>query len=349
MDVQSRYDLIAKNLVEVLGDKEEMKKIISQRPLKIYWGTAPTGTIHIGYLLPMLKIADFIDANCEVTVLLADIHATFDNLKSTPEQVKYRTNYYETMIIQLANILQIDITKLRFVKGSDFQYNKDYVNDVYKSQTIVKVNDAKHAGSEVVKQTENSTMSSLLYPSFQSLDLPYLNCDAFAGGLDQRKIAVFSQSLLPKLGYAKGFYLLNPMLPSLSKTANSSGKMSASDQSSKIDLLDEPKDIKKKISACYCLPGNIDDNNLLVFARSVIFPILGRMTTRFTINRPEKYGGILTYDSYQTLEDDFREEKLHPIDLKLGISDHLTTFLDPLRKVFKQDEFRDILAKAYQS
>ncbi|KAF8425417.1 hypothetical protein L210DRAFT_3567467, partial [Boletus edulis BED1] len=37
---------------------------------KTYWGTAPTGRPHIGYYVPLTKIADFLRAGVEVKVLL---------------------------------------------------------------------------------------------------------------------------------------------------------------------------------------------------------------------------------------------------------------------------------------
>lgn len=45
---------------------EKLKSIISERPLKLYWGTATTGKPHIAYFVPMMKIADFLRAGCEV-------------------------------------------------------------------------------------------------------------------------------------------------------------------------------------------------------------------------------------------------------------------------------------------
>lgn len=45
--VQEQYDLITRNLHEVLGGQRIMT-ILKQRNLKIYWGTATTGRIHLG-------------------------------------------------------------------------------------------------------------------------------------------------------------------------------------------------------------------------------------------------------------------------------------------------------------
>lgn len=67
-----------RNLQEVQGESE-MAKVVAERPLKIYWGTATTGKPHVGmsssfgfysyvqgYFVPMCKIADFLLAGCEV-------------------------------------------------------------------------------------------------------------------------------------------------------------------------------------------------------------------------------------------------------------------------------------------
>jgi tyrosyl-tRNA synthetase len=59
--------LIVRNLQEVLGD-DRLRKILDERDLRLYWGTATTGRPHIAYFVPMAKIADFLHAGCEVQV-----------------------------------------------------------------------------------------------------------------------------------------------------------------------------------------------------------------------------------------------------------------------------------------
>jgi len=63
-----KYSLIVRNLQEVLGD-DRLRKILDERDLRVYWGTATTGRPHIAYFVPMAKIADFLHAGCEVQVL----------------------------------------------------------------------------------------------------------------------------------------------------------------------------------------------------------------------------------------------------------------------------------------
>jgi len=71
--IDEKIHLITRNLQEVMGGSdgketiEQMRSILaSGRDLKIYWGTATTGAPHIGYFVPMSKIADFLRAGCQV-------------------------------------------------------------------------------------------------------------------------------------------------------------------------------------------------------------------------------------------------------------------------------------------
>jgi len=240
MNVDEKYNLITRGLHEVIGDTAEIKKILSERQLKIYWGTAPTGRIHIGYFVPMLKIADYLRAGCHVTILLADLHAFLDNMKSTYQQVEIRTQYYEIMLSAILRIMGLDAYtssftpdnimisssvsssggrtnsgQLKFVRGSSYQLSEKYNLDVYKANSFVTVARAQHAGAEVVKQSENPAINGLLYPTLQALDEEYLGVDAEHGGVDQRKIFGHAMEIMPRLGYKKRFYFLNDMVPGL--------------------------------------------------------------------------------------------------------------------------------------
>lgn len=118
-----KYKLITRNLAEWLGD-EKLKSILKKRDLKLYWGTATTGKPHIGYFVPMSKIADFLRAQTEVIILFADLHAYLDNMKAPWELLELRTQYYEAIIKSILKSIDVPLDKLKFVKGTDFQLSK---------------------------------------------------------------------------------------------------------------------------------------------------------------------------------------------------------------------------------
>ncbi|KAJ1943725.1 Tyrosine--tRNA ligase cytoplasmic, partial [Kickxella alabastrina] len=60
---EEKLTLIKRNLQEVLGEAE-LVKILAERDISLYWGTAPTGRPHVGYFVAMTKIADYLRAGC---------------------------------------------------------------------------------------------------------------------------------------------------------------------------------------------------------------------------------------------------------------------------------------------
>jgi tyrosyl-tRNA synthetase len=350
MNSEERYTLITKNIEEVIGDDTLKAKLAAREELKIYWGTSPTGKPHIGYLLPLIKLGHFLKAHCRVIVLFADIHAYLDSKKSTLELVKYRVKYYEEIIKKTLQLLGINISILFFRQGSQFQLTPRYTLEMYKMITKISVNEAQRAGSEAVKQCENPMLSSLVYPILQALDEEYLDVDIEFGGVDQRKIFSLSHDFLPKIGYNKRIHLMNPMIPSFNRgdEVKDTKKMSCSDPASKIDLLDDPKDIQKKINKAYCEVGNIIDNPLLTFCKYVIFPILELQGEKvFNIDRPENYGGVMSFSRYEDFEEHYANRLVHPVDLKQGVRDFIIKFLEPLRDYFSTEEKVELIKKAY--
>ncbi|AMD22795.1 HHR026Wp [Eremothecium sinecaudum] len=349
VDPKEAYELIVKNLQEVLNP-QIIKHVleVEKRPLKLYWGTAPTGKPHCGYFVPMTKLAHFLKAGCEVTVLLADLHAFLDNMKAPLEVVNYRAKYYEFAVKAILRSLNVPIDKLRIVVGSSYQTSHNFTMDLFRMSNIVSQNDAKRAGADVVKQVANPLLSGLVYPLMQALDEEYLGVDAQFGGVDQRKIFVLAEEHLEALGYKKRAHLMNPMVPGLTQ----GGKMSASDPNSKIDLLEDPKQVKKKINTAYCSPGDIENNGLLSFIQFVIAPIqelkFGPGQFSFFIDRPEKFGGPITYTSFEDMKEDFKEQKLSPPDLKIGVTAAINELLAPVREEFANShEFQEAATKGY--
>ncbi|XP_063311977.1 tyrosine--tRNA ligase, cytoplasmic [Pelobates fuscus] len=334
---EEKVELITRNLQEVLGE-DKLKEILKERELKIYWGTATTGKPHVAYFVPMSKVADFLKAGCEVTILFADLHAYLDNMKAPWDLLELRTRYYEQVIQAMLLSIGVPLERLRFIRGTEYQLSKEYTLDVYRLSSVVTQHDAKKAGAEVVKQVEHPLLSGLLYPGLQALDEEYLKVDAQFGGVDQRKIFTFAEKYLPALGYAKRIHLMNPMVPGLT-----GGKMSSSEEESKIDLLDSPADVKKKLKKAFCEPGNIENNGVLSFTRHVLFPL----KSEFVVLRDEKYGGNKTYTDFETLEKDFAEELVHPGDLKASVEKALNKLLDPIREKFATPEMRKLSNGAY--
>ncbi len=325
MDIKKRLELVKRNTAEILSENELELLLNEKKKPVVYWGTAITGKPHIGYLLPALKIADLLKAGFEVKILLADLHGALDN---TPWDIlEKRYKYYEKLIPLMIEAIagKASLKNLKIIKGSSFQLKPDYISDVLKISSIISVHDAHKASAEIVKQGENPRLSGLLYPAMQIIDEQYLNTDIQLGGTDQRKIFVLARESLPKIGYKKRIEIMNPLLPGLVGE-----KMSASDEKSKIEFLDTGPRIYEKIKSADCVAGDAN-NGLMAFLNHVLMVIKQDKKEKFIIDRPDKYGGKLEYESYDEIKNDFTSEKLHPLDLKNALAEEIIKLLKPIQ------------------
>ncbi len=335
MNLKERFDLVARNTSEVIT-REELRKLLEDKKHPVgYIGYAPTGKLHAGHLIPLLKIGDFLKAGFKFKFLIANLHAHLDDRKSPWHLLDARSIYYEEIIRSVFESLKIDTDGLQFVKGSDFQLSSEYISDVLRMSTELTSKRALHSASEVCR-VENPKVSTLIYPIMQALDEPYLDVDVQYGGMDQRKILVMAREYLPKLGYKSRIEVMTPLLPGLT-----GGKMSASDVKSKIDLLDPEKEIERKVNSAYCKEGDVKDNGVLAFCEYFLFPYKGKLN----IERDKKFGGDVGYDEFNELKKDFAAKKLHPMDLKKSVSRELNLVLEPVRKKFEKKE--KLLKEAY--
>ncbi|MFH1210074.1 MAG: tyrosine--tRNA ligase [archaeon] len=333
----NKLELIKRNTEEIVTEKE-LVELLKKKKLSVYLGTAITGRPHIGYFIWVLKLSDFLRAGLKVTLLLADLHGALDNTKWDVLEKRY--NYYKAVIPLMFKAIDVDIKDFNIIKGSDFQLRKEYVLDVFKMSTFTTIHDCKKAASEVVKFGDNPMLSGLIYPIMQALDEVYLDVDIQYGGVDQRKILMFARENLPKLGYKPRVEIMTPMIPGLIGE-----KMSASIESSKIDLLDDEKTVDEKIRKAYCPEGVIENNGVLAFLKYVVMIIKQDRNEKFIVKRDKKYGGDLIFSNYNEIEDVFVKKELHPLDLKNALASEVNKLLEPIRN--KSKELNKIVNEAY--
>jgi len=318
-DEKENKELILRNLQEILWTDTVNSENFSSKSLRIYWGTTPTGKPHIGYLIPLLKIRDFLKAGVKVTIMIADMHAILDAIKSSPEIVDHRSEYYEIVLRSTLKLIGCEnMLNLTIIRGSSFQLTEDYNYDLQRLLAITSLHDANIAGTEVVKQSKNPTLGSMVYPLMQALDEVYLNCDAQLGGIDQRKIFIFAKENLGKINYKERIHFMNHMFSINGK------KMSSSEPNvEKILLTDSLIEIEKKVMKLFCDPEPNADNIILK-----LIDLVNKATN---------------LKDYKEVESNFNEKKISPKDLKILLIARLTPLLETIRDSIPTD----LVEKAY--
>ena len=320
-----KFELVARNAEEIVT-LNELKALLKKNNAQAYYGIAPTGPVHIGYFATLSKIFDLMNAGIKTKILIADIHSALDDLKTPWSEIDKRANYYRKCI-ELAFPWK---EKPEFILGSDFQLSAEYQLDVMKIASMSTINRTKRAASEVTRMKEPK-VSELIYPIMQTLDEQYLGVDIQLGGSDQRHIMAFARDYLPKIGYKARVEIMMPLMVSLKGPGV---KMSASIPESHIKVYESEESIKSKISKAYCPEKEIKDNPILQICKFIIFPVKGKMK----IERQNKYGGDISFDSYEELEKAYHSGKLFPLDLKNSVSLHLSDNFKKAREYFKDNK-----------
>ena len=110
--------------------------------------------------------------------------------------------------------------------------------------------------------------------------------------------------------------------------------MSKSKPDSAVFMTDSEEDVKRKINKAYCPEGVVEENPILEYCKYIIF----EKVKGFKIERPAKFGGDLSFCSYDRLAEAFAKKELHPMDLKQATAKHVNKLLEPVRKHFKTNK-----------
>ncbi|HMK45501.1 MAG TPA: tyrosine--tRNA ligase [Methanocella sp.] len=309
--------LVTRNVEEVVT-LNELKSLMDTNPRpRVYVGYEPSGNIHLGHMITANKLVDCQNAGFEVTVLLADLHA-YLNRKGTMGEIEKIADYNRSCFIALG----LSEDKTKFVLGSSYQLSGKYETDVLRMACDTTLNRARRSMDEVSRDAEDPRVSQMIYPLMQALDIAYLGVDVAMGGMDQRKIHMLAREELPSLGFSSPVCLHTPILLGLDGTKMSSSK------GNNISV-DEPADsVNKKIEKAFCPIGVADNNPVIDIFRYHIFI----KYPSILIERPEKHGGDATYDSFETLRDDFVSKKIHPMDLKKTAAKYMNLTLESVRR-----------------
>lgn len=313
---------ISRNVAEVITTDELANLIAGKSRPRAYVGYEPSGEIHLGHMLTVSKLKDLMQEDFEIVVLLADIHAHL-NEKGTLEQVRELADKNRKCFEALG------LNQAEFRLGSDFELGEDYILNVYKLSRLTTLKRARRSMDEVSRSVEDPKVSQMIYPLMQAIDIAHLEIDVAVGGMDQRKIHMLARENLLKLGFRVPVCIHLPILLGLD------GEKMSSSKKNYISVLDEPNVIRKKIKSAYC-PQETENNPILQLFKFLLFPEVQRKEKEIEIERPLKYGGSINFRSYEELEQNYREHKLHPVDLKNSASELLIQLTETARKEFQR-------------
>lgn len=331
MDITEKIELIERPPTEEVVTHDELVELFKTNSSpKHYIGLEISGFLHLGSLISTgFKINDFIKAGVNCTIFLADWHTLInDKLGGNWDTISRVSKYYH-------DAFKLVCPDANIVLGSDlYDQRKEYWSEFVKFTKHMSLARTMRTLT-IMGRSENEEkidLAKLLYPPMQAVDIHSLDLDIVHAGMDQRKIHMLVREIFPKMKWKVPVAVHHKLLPGLSKPIDQQdlqalGKMSKSDPSSGIFIHNTDDEIKNKIKKAWCEEGNTTNNPLLEISRHVIF----HEYNNIKVERPEKFGGNVTYENYSQLESDFNQKKLHPTDLKQTVGSYLVKIVSPIR------------------
>ncbi|OGK64989.1 tyrosine--tRNA ligase [Candidatus Roizmanbacteria bacterium RIFOXYB2_FULL_41_10] len=348
LNLEDRLNLI-KQVGEEIISEEELKKLLQgSQNLVAYDGFEPSGQIHIAQgILRAINVNKMIRSGIHFKMWVADWHAMANNkMGGDLDRIQTVGRYF----IEVWKASGMNLDQVEFLWASEIVKDPDYWKLVLK---VAKTNSLRRfiRTAEIMGRAESLdtlTGANILYSCMQTADIFYLKANITQLGMDQRKVNVLAREIGPQLGFYKPVVVSHHMLMGLGKPNTTSTdkitktidlKMSKSKPDSAIFMTDTLEDITRKINKAYCPEGQIEENPVLEYCRYILFESFDRLNIKeFTIDRPEKFGGTLSFKTYPNLEIAFANKQLHPQDLKQAVIGYLDQLLQPVRNHFENDD-----------
>ncbi|EKG18664.1 Aminoacyl-tRNA synthetase class Ib [Macrophomina phaseolina MS6] len=363
------------------ADAQLLEKLLAEKEQpKIAWVTAPTGKPHVGYLVPLAKLVDFLRAGLDVTVYCVDVYSFLVNYVHPMHVVAHRREYYRLLVSAVLQSLGVQPGAVKFVSESSIAYSKEFVTDMQRLCALMTQQDARNTCEEVAN---TAMLSPMLCCIHQSLAEEYLAMDIQFGGEDQAGLFAHARQFMPLLGYRQRLHLMNPMVAGLDGLKMSSSKPAAT----KIEFLDDPPTVRRKVQHAACPPRQMVENGILELLKHVLVPVselrLERARGQTGLNTEEGAGGgsgscggrpfvadgapdgavfsvaraarqpgmeeeHLHFASYAELERAYVSGAIEPAPLKAAVEAAFNDLLAPIRDVYAQSkEWQEVDRAAY--
>ena len=377
MDIESKIELIkAPPTEEILTEGDLRTAFEIGLPLKHYIGFEVSGLLHLGTgFMTALKVADLQKAGISCSIFLADYHSWInEKLGGDLDYIKKTAvGFYKDAFRLALETVGADPDKIKFVIGSELYEelgNKYWTTalEIAKQTNLARIKRSITIAGR--KMGEEVNFALLWYPVMQVADIFAQGLNLAHGGMDQRKAHVIARDVAPLLKYSMPLKRVHdgceekykpialhhhlilglqeppvwPIPKNKIKEVIAAMKMSKSKPNTAVFLTDSEENIKTKLMAAFCPAKNIEYNPILDWTKHIIF----KLNKELTLERPQKYGGTIHFDSYEELEKLYAEGKIHPVDLKNAVAAELIKILEPIRKYFENPKHHEMIHELEQ-
>ncbi len=342
MDVEKRVELVKDFAEEIVTENELRELFDTQSKPVAYDGFEPSGVapIHFG-LLRATNLRNMLKAGVHFKLWLADYFGFINNkLGGDLEKIQTAGKYF----VEVWKSCGIDVSKVEVLWASKEMGSIDYWDRVLRVAREVSLNRTRKSLTIAGRSSSEEVISTaqLFYPSMQVSDIFHLDVDICQLGMDQRRANMLARDVAGKLKWKKPVAAHHHILLGLQGIQKKgsveetllASKMSKSDPKSCIYMHDSLKELKEKLGKAYCPEGVVEGNPILEYFKHIVF----KNVKDVEIERAKKYGGDISFGSYDETERAFVGKELHPLDLKMACAAELDKLIKPTREYFEKNK-----------
>jgi len=245
---QNINSILNRGVENVYPTKEALQKVLaSDKKIRIYYGIDPTGKLHLGHVVQLLKLGQLQKLGHEIIILIGDFTARIGDptdkkaarKKLTRAEVKAHSRDYKKVI---GRIIDIRRAKVRFLHNEKWT-NKLTPEDMLELASNFTVSQLleRDMFQERIKAGKEIYLHEFLYPVFQAYDAVTLDVDMQIGGNDQTFNMLAGRTLMKRLKSKEKFVLTTKML------VDQTGKKMGKTEGNFVPLEDSPIEMFGKI------------------------------------------------------------------------------------------------------
>lgn len=245
-DLEGGIERLFWGVSEVINEESLRERLRSGKKLRVKFGIDPTSPkIHLGHLVPLLKLRQLQEMGHKVILLIGDFTAMIGD-PSDRETVRKQISETEVKANMKTYIKQVG--KVLDMKKTEVAYNskwlKKSLSDTLSILKEASLQQVLHR-ADIKKRMEAGNEISLLeilYPVFQGYDSVALKADIEIGATDQKFNLLMGRQLQKRQGQKEQDVIMMPLLLGL----DGMKKMSKSFQND-IGVEEEPNEVFGKV------------------------------------------------------------------------------------------------------
>ncbi len=250
IDEQKIETLLTRGVENIYPSKEYLRsRLTSGERLKIYLGIDPTGpTLHLGHLIPLLKLRDFQQLGHQIILLIGDFTATIGD---PTDKTATRVPLSKEQVILNAHLYKKQAGKIISFDGENpavLRHNSEWLSKLSFSETLELASKVTYAQTikrdmfqKRIAEGRDLYLHEFLYPLMQGYDSVAMDVDGEVGGSDQTFNMLMGRDLMKKMKGKEKFVITTKLLVDTegSKMGKTTGNM--------VSFLDSPEDIYGKV------------------------------------------------------------------------------------------------------